>query len=182
MAEAAIQISAPIERVAPDAIRLERVLDAPVETVWRYLTEAQLREQWFMGGTDATGVGEFDLVVDHDKLSTDEHVPYPQSYAAFKGAVWAEKVLRFDPPRLLETTFQGGKNGTVTYELVPEGERTRLVLTHSGITSSTGAQDFGTGWNSHMTVLQERLAGRGVRNFWALHAQSREAVHKALEA
>ena len=72
MTEAAIQISAPIERVAPDAIRLERVLDAPPETVWRYLTEADLRQQWFMGGTDATGVGEFDLVVDHDKLSTDE--------------------------------------------------------------------------------------------------------------
>ena len=56
------------------------------------------------------------------------------------------------------------------------------MLTHSGITSGTGAQDFGTGWNSHMTVLQERLAGRGVRNFWELHAQSREAVNKALDA
>ena len=180
MVEAAIQISAPIERVAPDAIRLERLLDAPPETVWRYLTEAKLREQWFMGGSDATGVGEFDLVVDHDKLST-EPVPYPESYAAFKGAVWTEKVTRFEPPRLLETTFQGGKNGTVTYELFAEGEKTRLVLTHSGITSGTGAQDFGTGWNSHLTVLAERLAGRGVKNFWELHARSREAVHKALE-
>src|SRR4051794_13423013 len=181
MTEAAILISAPIERVAPDAIRLERLLDARPETVWRYLTEADLRQQWFMGGSDATGVGEFDLVVDHDKLSTDE-VPYPESYAAFKGAVWTEKVLRFDPPRLLETTFQGGKNGVVTYELFAEGDKTRLVLTHGGITSGTGAQDFGTGWNSHITVLQERLAGRTVRDFWALHAQSREAVHKALEA
>ena len=179
MTEAAILISAPIERVAPDAIRLERTLDAPVETVWRYLTEAELRRQWFMGGGDVPATGEFDLVVDHDNLS-DEPAPYPESYAAFKGAVWTEKVIRFDPPKLLETTFQGGKNGTVTYELVPEGERTRLTLTHRGITSGTGAQDFGTGWNSHMTVLQERLAGRGVKNFWALHAKSREAVAEAL--
>jgi hypothetical protein len=81
---------------------------------------------------------------------------------------------------LLETTFQGGKNGIVTYELVPEGERTRLVLTHSGITSDTGFQGFGGGWNSHMAVLQERLAGRSVRDFWALHAKSNEAVAKAL--
>ena len=78
------------------------------------------------------------------------------------------------------TTFQSGKNGTVTYELIPEGDRTRLVLTHSGITSGTGAQDFGSGWNSHLTVLQEKLAGRGVKNFWALHAQSKEAVRQAL--
>jgi uncharacterized protein YndB with AHSA1/START domain len=170
-----------LERVGSDAIRLERVLDAPVEKVWRYLTEADLRQQWFMGGTDATGVGEFELVVDHDKLSTDS-VPYPESYQSFKGAVWTEKVTRFEPPRLLETTFQGGKNGTVTYELVAQGDRTRLILTHSGIVSPVGAQDFGSGWNSHLTVLEERLAGRGVKDFWALHARSRDAVRAALEA
>ena len=180
MTEALIQISAPITKIAPDTIRLERVLDAPVETVWRYLTEAELRQTWFMGGTDATGVGEFELVVDHDKLSTDA-VPYPKENECYKGSVWHEKVLRFDPPRLLETTFQGGKNGIVTYELKPEGEKTRLILTHSGITSDTGFQGFGGGWNSHMTVLQEKLARRSIRNFWELHARSNEAVRKALE-
>ena len=177
MAEAAL---APIQRIAPDAIRLERLLDAPPETVWRYLTEAKLREQWFMGGTDATGVGDFELLVDHDKLSS-ETVPYPDSYECFKGRVFEEKVLRFDPPRLLETTFQGGKGGNVTYELFPEGGKTRLVLTHSNITSPTGFQDFGGGWTSHLAVLQEKLAGRSVRDFWALHAQSRETVRAALE-
>src|SRR4051812_15979535 len=168
-----------IERTAPDTIRLERTLDAPVETVWRYLTEANLRREWFMGGSDARADGEFELLNDHDNLSSDD-VPYPESYAPYKGSTWKEKVIHFEPPRLLATTFQSGKNGTVTYELVPEGDRTRLVLTHSGITSGTGAQDFGTGWNSHLTVLEERLAGRGVKDFWALHARSRDAVTKAL--
>src|SRR3954447_17934996 len=123
----------PVERIATDAIRLERLLDAPVDKVWRYLTEAELRSQWFMGGTDAGPGGEFELIVDHDNLSEDENVAYPEGYAQFKGTVWTEKVARFEPPRLLETTFQGGKNGTVTYELKPEGDRTRLILTHSGI-------------------------------------------------
>jgi uncharacterized protein YndB with AHSA1/START domain len=181
MAEASAQIRVPVERVAEDAIRLERTLDAPPETVWRYLTEAELRGRWFMGGTDARPGGEFDLLVDHDNLSDDPDVPYPDSYASFKGAVWTEKVVRFEPPRLLVTTFQGGKNGTVTYELFPEGGKTRLVLTHSGIVSESGFQDFGGGWNSHLAVLQERLAGRGVRNFWELHARSRDEVRKALE-
>jgi uncharacterized protein YndB with AHSA1/START domain len=180
MAEASAQIRVPVEKTAADTIRLERLLDAPAETVWRYLTEAELRSQWFMGGTDAKPGGEFDLLVDHDNLSEDE-VPYPESYAASKGMTWTEKVLRFEPPRLLETSFQSGRNGTVTFELFPEGGKTRIVVTHSGIVSPVGAQDFGSGWNSHLTVLQERLAGRRVRNFWALHAQSREAVRKALE-
>ena len=177
MAEVAL---APIQRIAPDAIRLERLLDAPPETVWRYLTEAKLREQWFMGGTDARPGSEFELLVDHDKLSSDT-VAYPDSYECFKGRVFEEKVLRFDPPRLLETTFQGGKGGNVTYELIPEGGKTRLVLTHSNITSPSGFQDFGGGWTSHLAVLQEKLAGRSVSDFWALHAQSREAVRRALE-
>ena len=180
MAEAqTIQIGAPIERLANNSIRLERTLDAPVETVWRYLTEAELRQQWFMGGTDARPDSEFELLNDHDNLSDDD-VPYPADYAPYKGKSWHERVIRFEPPRLLETTFQGGQNGRVTFELFPEGDRSRLVVTHSGITSPTGAQDFGGGWNSHMTVLQERLAGRGVKDFWALHAKSREAVTEAL--
>ena len=179
MAEAATQIRLPIERTAPDTIRLERLLDAPPDTVWRYLTEAELRAKWFMGGSDAVAGGEFDLLIDHDNLS-DQPVPYPANYAEFKGKTWSEKVVRFEPPRLLETTFQGGKNGTVTYELFPEGGKTRLVLTHGGITSGTGAQDFGGGWTSHLAVLETRLAGGSVPDFWALHAHSREAVANAL--
>ena len=179
MAEVTTTTAAPIQRVGSDAIRLERLLDAPIETVWRHLTEAELRGRWFMGGTDATADGEFDLLVDHDRLS-DDVVPYPESYAAFKGTVWTEKVIRFEPPRLLETTFQGGKNGNVTYELSPEGSKTRLVLTHSKIVSPSGFQDFGSGWTSHLAVLQEKLAGRGVPNFWELHARSREEVANAL--
>jgi uncharacterized protein YndB with AHSA1/START domain len=177
MAEAAI---APIQRVGLDAIRLERLLDAPPETVWRYLTEAELRQQWFMGGTDARADSEFELIVDHDRLSEDE-VPYPEDYAGAKGKRFKETVLRFEPPRLLETTFQGGKGGKVTYELFPEGGKTRLVLTHSEITSPTGFQGFGAGWTSHLAVLQEKLAGRGVKDFWALHTKSREAVRQVLE-
>jgi uncharacterized protein YndB with AHSA1/START domain len=180
MTEAATAIRVPVEKIAPDTIRLERTLDAPVEKVWRYLTEADLRRSWFMGGTDAGANGEFEVLVDHDNLSEDDDVAYPESYAEFKGAVWSEKVLRFEPSKLLQTTFQGGKNGTVTYELSPDGDRTRLVLTHSGIANPVGAQDFGSGWNSHLTVLEERLAGRGVKDFWALHARSRDAVAKAL--
>ncbi len=180
MAETTTQIRAPIERSGPDSIRLERLLDAPAEKVWRYLTQAELREQWFMGGTDARPDGEFELVVDHDKLSSEDP-PYPESHECYKGAVWTEKVLKFDPPRVLETTFQGGKNGIVTYELFPEGGRTRLVLTHREITSPSGFQDFGGGWTSHLAVLGEILAGRTVPDFWALHRECREAVAKALQ-
>src|SRR3954465_2818473 len=106
MVEAQLQVTAPIERIGSDAIRLERTLDAPAETVWRYLTEAELRRQWFMGGTDAPRAGEFDPAVVHDNPSDDKDVPYPDGYAHFKGTVWTEKVIRLELPRLLVTPFQ----------------------------------------------------------------------------
>ncbi len=120
------------------------MLDAPVDKVWRYLTEAELRREWFMGGTDARADGEFELLNDHDNLSDERRAVSGRLRAVQRGGRGAEKVVRFEPPKLLATTFQGGKNGIVTYELHPEGERTRLVLTHSGIQSGTGAQDFGS--------------------------------------
>ena len=139
-----------------------------METVWRYLTEAELRRQWFMGGTDALPLASSNCS-SITTISRATTFLTPRITPARREA-FSEKVIRFEPPRLLETTLPGGKNGVVTYELFPEGERTRLVLTHSGITSRTGAQDFGGGWNSHLEVLAELLAGRRVRNFWELHA------------
>lgn len=170
-----------IGRIAPDAIRLERLLQAPIDKVWRYLTQAELRRTWFMGGTDATAGGSVTLVIDHDNLS-DGAAPYPESYAASKGKVMHEKVLRFEPPHLLETTFGGGEQGVVTYALEPRGGHTLLTLTHSGIVSPTGAQNFGSGWTSHLTMLAHRLAGTGVANFWDLHARSQADVRAALES
>lgn len=180
MGEVSIDMRTPIERTAPDTIRLERLLRASPEKVWHYLTQAELRAQWFAGGSDATGEGPLELVFDHDNLSSDE-VPCPEAYAGHKGAMNKEQVLRFEPHRLLAFTFGEGRNGVATFELIPDGVSTRLVVTHSGIQSPTGAKDFGSGWNSHLFVLQEKLEGRSVRDFWALHAKSRELVGQKLD-
>ena len=169
-----------IERIAPDTIRLERLLEAPVETVWRYLIDGDLRRQWFAGGaTEPREGGEIELVFDHDNLSTDD-VPYPEKYAKWKGATERERIVEIDPPRLLAFTWDGGKQGMATFELFAAGERTRLVLTHSGISGPAPMANFGGGWSSHLAVLQGRLSGNEVRDFWALHQQSEQAVARQL--
>jgi uncharacterized protein YndB with AHSA1/START domain len=163
------------ERVAPDTLRMERVLDAPVETVWRWLVDPGLRRLWFAAGSEPDVESGLELVFDHDNLSADP-VPYPPQYAQWKGASTRERVLRMEPPRLLAFTWDGGKEGVATFELFPLGTQTRLVLTHSGISGPAECANFGGGWLSHLAVLQARLAGGVVRNFWELHRASEAAV------
>ncbi|MGY4398134.1 uncharacterized protein YndB with AHSA1/START domain [Sphingomonas sp. UYAg733] len=167
-------------RTDADTIRMERTLDAPIETVWRWLVEPELRAQWFAGGKTGTRVGgEIELAFDHDNLSTDD-VPYPEKYKAGKGYVAHEKIVAYDPPCRLVFSWDGGKEGVATFDLSPDGDRTRLVLTHNGISGPAAMANFGGGWHSHLAVLQTKLAGGTVRDFWALHVESIAAVEKAL--
>jgi uncharacterized protein YndB with AHSA1/START domain len=172
---------ADMEILAPDTFRMVRVLDADLATVWRYLTEADLRRQWFSGGSDATGVGQtVELVFDHDNLSADE-IPYPAEYAKWKGAVGREKVVEYDPPRVFAISWDEGKEGVARFELADAGAgKTRVTLTHSGITGPAPIANFGGGWHSHLAVLEGLLKGDPVRNFWALHAESESKVAASL--
>jgi uncharacterized protein YndB with AHSA1/START domain len=170
------------ERIAPDTLRIERVLDAAPETVWRWLTDPTLRRRWFAAGTAADHEGPFDLEFDHDELS-DGEVPYPPEYAKYKGSVSHERVLTVEAPRRLSWTWGGGKEGRVTFELFPEnGNRTRLVLTHSGISGPPAFANFGSGWLAHLATLERRIAGHEVPDFWALFADAQRTVDRTVGA
>lgn len=157
-------------------LHFERLLDAPVATVWQYLADPELRGRWFMSGAIEQRVGgAMEMVMDHDNLSDDD-VPTPEKYAPYIGNSWKERVVRIEPPHVLAFTWEDGKAGTVTIELTGEGERTRLVLTHTGLRGRDDATNFGGGWHSHLAVLEARLSGEGVPDFWALHKQSEATI------
>lgn len=173
-------MSAPADRLSTTELRFERVLNAPVATVWRWLIDPDLRARWFMGGpTDLRPGGTLGLTMDHDRLS-DGPAPTPERYRAFAGRSWSEKIVRVEPEKLLAFEWDGGNEGLVTITLAPEGEVTRLVLVHSGISGRDGAINFAGGWGSHLAVLERRLAGQPVASFWDLHALAEGEAAKQL--
>ena len=169
------------DKITTDALRFERLLDAPVEEVWQYLIDPELRARWFMAGpTDLRVGGGFGLTMDHDRLS-DSPVPTPDRYRPFVGHSWEERITRLEPLRLLAFTWENGDAGEVTFELSDESGRTRLVLTHSGLRGRADALSFGGGWHSHLAALTRRVKGEGVPDFWDLHEEAEAAVQEELD-
>jgi len=171
------------DTITATELRFERTLPAPVETVWKYLTDDALRQRWFMGGgIDGRVGGEIEFVFDHDQLS-DGDVAMPERFAANKGKRWTEQITRYDPPHAIAYTFGVGSDTLATFELTDLGDgRTLLTLVHSGIKNPEQAANFGGGWGSHLDVLQARLEGRSVPDFWAIHKASEERAKVALAA
>lgn len=156
------------EVIAPRTVRLQRTLNAPIDRVWAYLTDSELRRRWFAGGPmEPKAGGALTLTFRNSELST---APLPERFKPFEGMTEHSTVTRFEPPRVLAYLF-GGDGAEVTFELEPDGERTRLTLTHRNLASRAEMVDVSGGWHAHVGLLQDILAGVEPREFWAeVHA------------
>lgn len=170
------------DSISPRELRFERLLDAPLATVWRWLAEPDLRARWFMAGPDddLRAGGRIGFAFAHERLS-DGDVPTPEKYRAHSGNTWSETITRFEPPHVLAFEWEGGAAGEVTITLSEAGDRTRLVLVHAGIRGRDDAMNFGGGWKSHLRVLELRLSGQAVPDFWALHAEAESDAQRMLD-
>jgi uncharacterized protein YndB with AHSA1/START domain len=104
------------------AVVIERTFNALVKRVWSALTDVdQMREWYFDLKEFKPEIGfEFEFVVEHEGNSY-HHLC---------------KVTEVVPQKKIAYTWcYAGEEGDslVTFELFPEGDKTRLVLTHEGL-------------------------------------------------
>jgi uncharacterized protein YndB with AHSA1/START domain len=97
------------------AVRLERVLSDPPPVVWRALTERERLREWF----------PCDVIVAGGRWEAGAAISFPFPPEVIDMTLTGE-VLAADEPKLLCYTW--GEE-TLRFELYPEGEGTRLVLT-----------------------------------------------------
>jgi uncharacterized protein YndB with AHSA1/START domain len=139
-------------------IIVERTFDAPVGRVWTALTDVNEMRQWYFDLKEFKAeIGfEFEFVVEHEG-TTYHHLC---------------KVTEVIPQRKIAYTWRYKAepgDSLVTFKLFPEGDRTRLKLTHTGIetfpkTPAYARKNFEAGWiaivGSELKQFLESSKGR----------------------
>lgn len=140
---------------------IQRWLPGPIERLWRYLTDGEQRRKWLASGDMALVPGAgFELVWQNDDLSGG---------AADRPAGFAEvqrmdsRVIAVDPMRLL--TIAWGK-GDVSFELVEQGERVLLTITHRGLDDPSARSMIAAGWHQHLDILVALAGKQTPPSFW----------------
>lgn len=133
--------------VSGDAVRFERLLPAPPEQVWAYLTESELLSEWLGNGEIAREVG--------GKVELRSG-----------GPVIRGTVLECATPRLLSYTWNvympGGEapaaaESVLRFELTARGNETALALTHGPIAAVYRSRTA-AGWHALLDILAARLS------------------------
>jgi len=157
-------------RIAPDAIRLERLLPGPIERVWAFLTESDKRARWLGAGQmELKPGGKVELQFDHNKIS---HEPTPAKYRDMPTG-FIGKVSRCEPPRLLAFSWMEshGSHSEVTFELAERADKVLLTITHRKLEDRNALLSVSGGWDVHVGILEDVLTDRQPRGFWSAHAK-----------
>ena len=138
---------------------IERTYDAPADIVWQAITNKDEMKKWYFDLSDfKPEVGfEFQFIADEKKQ-------------------WLHlcKVTEVIPGKKLTYSWRYGGypgNSFVTWELFPQGDKTKLKLTHVGLESfqpetypQFKKENFETGWTHIVgTSLKEYLEKETVK-------------------
>jgi uncharacterized protein YndB with AHSA1/START domain len=148
--------------IEPATLRIERLLPGPIERVWAYLTESDLRRQWLASGKMELKVGApFEFVWRNDEL-TDPPGARPAGFPdEFR---MPSRITEVDPPRKLSFTWDG--SGDVTFEIVPKGKDVLLTVTHRRVAGRSTLLRVSAGWHMHLDLLVARMTGEEAAPFW----------------
>lgn len=161
--------------LAPDTVRLERLLPGPIERVWAHLTDGDLRRRWLAAGDmPAHAGGNFELVWRNDEL-TSPPGRKPEGFG--EEHRMASTVTAYEPPHHLAFTWG---DGDVTFTLEPRADRVLLTIVHRGISDHRNVLMIGPGWHAHVDVLAARLSDETPVPFWDHWSQLREEYGRRL--
>lgn len=165
-------------------LQLDRLLPGPIDRVWSFLFDGELRAGWLAGGPIEPRVGGAVLLRFHNNALTGRADDRPPPKYAEAGGPFELRgtVTAYEPPRVLAYTWNedGDAPSHVRFELEPAGSQVRLRITHSLVASASARLSFSAGWQAHVEILAARLADAEPAPFWARHTQLESAYASSL--
>jgi uncharacterized protein YndB with AHSA1/START domain len=147
----------------PSTLTIQRMLPGPIERVWAYLTESDLRRKWLASGEMEMKVGApFELVWRNSEL-TDPPGERPEGFG--EEHRMESRIIELDPPRKLVFAW-GKEDSDVSITLEPRGERVLLTVTHRRLPTRGMLVGVSTGWHAHLDMLVASLSGETSEPFW----------------
>ncbi len=146
-------------------VRFERLLPGPVDRVWQYLTDSQLRGTWLATGAmePRTG-GAVTLRFRHQELTDHDEATPAKHKEMENGHTMIARITRWEPPNHLAYTWDA--DSEVSFDLEARGKDVLLTLTHRNLRMRSDMVGVSSGWHSHLGVLTERLRGERPAPFW----------------
>lgn len=146
----------------PTTVKIQRLLPGPIERVWAYLTDSDLRRQWLAAGDMRTEAGApFELVWRNDELSDPPGRRPPGFGEEFR---MQSRIVEADPPRKLVFTWQG--SGDVSFELESQGKQVLLTVIHRHLPDRETLLDVAAGWHTHLDTLAARANDEEPAPYW----------------
>lgn len=144
--------------------RLERQLDHDVATVWRMLTDPAELPKWL-------APGEIEL-----RPGGQAKLDFTDS-----GTVIDSRVSEVEVPKRLGYSWSGPgePERPVRWELEPQGDGTRLVLT-LGVPDSEDVARACAGWEAHLQMLLAALEGVPIKFPFERFKSTREAYKELI--
>jgi uncharacterized protein YndB with AHSA1/START domain len=167
------------ELIEPTTLKIERLLPGPIERVWSYLTESELRRRWLAAGDMEMKVGAaFEFIWRNDELS-DAPDKRPDGFA--EEMRMESRITELNPPRKISFTWAG--SGDVTFSLAPKGSQVLLTIVHRRLPDRDTLLKVAGGWHMHLEYLVAHAGGKPLpSSFWVGWARLRDEYAHRLPA
>ena|SRR5579859_904623 len=175
------------EAATPDAygvlteaatLKIQRVLPGPIERVWAFLTESELRRKWLAAGRMEMTVGApFEFVWRNDELTN----PPGQRPPGFSDEHRMQsRITELNPPRKIAFTW--ADSGDVSFELEPKGDEVLLTVIHRRLPNRATLLGVSAGWHTHLDILVARVSGKEPEPFWDRRNRLKEEYDRRIPA
>jgi uncharacterized protein YndB with AHSA1/START domain len=148
--------------IEPATLKIQRVLPGPIERIWAYLIDGELRRKWLAAGVMDMKIGApFEFVWRNDELNdppSARPADFPEEHRM------QSRITELDPPRKLSIAWKN--SGDVTFQLEPKGEDVLLTLIHRRLPDRSTLLKVSAGWHMHLDILVARATSNEPAPFW----------------